>query len=68
MGLCIRWWTAPESEGQVRMINEIIELLNNNHEVHDYEININRIKSAQLFFVLDALTMILKSFVAHLNL
>ena len=55
MGLCIRWWTAPESEGQVRMINEIIELLNNNHEVHDYEININRIKSAQLFFVLDAL-------------
>ena len=37
------------------MINEIIELLNNNHEVHDYEININRIKSAQLFFVLDAL-------------
>lgn len=37
------------------MISEIIELLNNNHEVHDYEININKIKSAQLFFVLDAL-------------
>lgn len=37
------------------MIKTIVNLLNQNPQVHDYEINVNNTKSAQLFFVLDAL-------------
>lgn len=55
MGACIRWWSAFESKGEVRMIKKIIFLLKENKAVHSYKVVEIKKRSVELFYVTDKL-------------
>lgn len=51
MGARIRWRTCFESEGEIGMMNRIINILKNTNGISDWKVNSIRTESTELFFV-----------------
>ena len=51
MGARIRWRTCFESEGEIGMMNRVINLLKNANGISDWKVNSVRTESTELFFV-----------------
>ena len=51
MGTRVRRWTRFESEGEIGMMDRVINILKNTSGISDWKVNSARVESCELFFV-----------------